>query len=42
MFDNSAEPDLVVWELGKKGIHFINLEFINVKFVVDRPEVKVR
>ena len=45
VFDNSAEPDLVVWtmERGFRRNHqFINLEFVNTKLVIDKAEVKVR
>jgi len=45
VFDNSAEPDLVVWtmERGFRRNHqFINLEFVNTKLVIDKAEVKVK
>ena len=47
MIDNSASPNLVVWELKDSqkryaGAELINLEFINTKISVDVPGVKVR
>ena len=45
VFDNSAEPDLVVWTMERwfrRNHQFINLEFVNTKLVIDKAEVKVR
>ena len=47
MIDNSASPNLVVWELKYykqryHGANLINLDFVNTKIVVDMPGVKVR
>ena len=48
VIDNSASPNLVVWELkyGKgsrfTGAKLINLDFVNTKISVDVPGVKVR
>ena len=45
VFDNSAEPDLVVWTMERwfrRNHQFINLEFVNTKLVIDKADVKVR
>ena len=46
VIDNSASPNLVVWELKYykqrfHGANLINLELVNTKIVADIPEVKV-
>ena len=43
IFDNSGESALTVWNVDtKQEFNFFNIEFINVRFVIERPYVKIK